>query len=189
MRAGGAGSLHTMNRRQLVDETGFAYSWWYTWPDEHLNYMRVRARTHGNFFFSLFITGFRWARNNVEHPGWFSWLFRPLSWTYLFFAKRKLTSPQTRSLITSSRTALTMWEGVREKKWSFLSPPGQLRDQGVRTGRYKVFIDSEEDPAVEAVDGAIYNEDLAVAVADEIEGPRMTFLHWSVVGRVGLAAW
>lgn len=82
-----------------------------------------------------------------------------------------------------------MWEGVREKKWTFLSPPGQLRDQGVRTGRYKIFVDSEEDPAVEAVDGAIYNEDLAVAVADEVESPRMTFLHWSVIGRVGLAAW
>lgn len=128
-------------------------------------------------------------QNNKANNTGFSWLFRPIAWTYLFLAKRKLTSPQTRSLITSTRTALTMWEGVREKKWTFLSPPGQLRDQGVRTGRYKIFIDSEEDPAVEAVDGAIYNEDLAVAVADEIEGPRMTFLHWSVVGRVGLAAW
>lgn len=33
-------------------------------------------------------------------------------------------------LIKGSRIALGMWLGVRDKKWSFLLPPGLLRDKG-----------------------------------------------------------
>lgn len=60
----------------------------------------------------------------------FSWLFRPFALLYLRWAKGILTSSNTRALITMSRIAYVMWEGVRTKKWSFLSPPALLRDQG-----------------------------------------------------------
>jgi hypothetical protein len=32
--------------------------------------------------------------------------------------------------------ALIMWEGVTDKKWSFLSPPGLLRDKGMQLAKY-----------------------------------------------------
>ncbi|KAH8782722.1 hypothetical protein F5883DRAFT_636999 [Diaporthe sp. PMI_573] len=70
-------------------------------------------------------------------------------------------------LIAGSCIALDMWLGVRDKKWSFLSPPGLLRDKGIRTGQYKVYVDSKETLADAAVVGGIYNEALAVAIVDE----------------------
>lgn len=108
-------------------------------------------------------------------------------------------------LITGSRIALDMWLGVRDKKWSFLSPPGLLRDKGklpklrgvswfgaresnhelgIRTGEYKVYIDSKETPAEAAVDGGIYNEDMAVAIVDEVEKGELTYKHWSCTGPI-----
>lgn len=67
--------------------------------------------------------------NNVSLTG-FSWLFRPFANWFLQSAKKNLTNPTTVGLIFCSRAALTMWEGVQETKWSFLSPPWQLRDKG-----------------------------------------------------------
>lgn len=60
----------------------------------------------------------------------FSWLFRPVANWFLRSAERNLTNPNMLGLILCSRAALTMWEGVQETKWSFLSPPWQLRDKG-----------------------------------------------------------
>lgn len=108
-------------------------------------------------------------------------------------------------LITGSRIALDMWLGVRDKKWSFLSPPGLLRDKGklptprgmsclgcvnsnngsgIRTGQYKVYVDSRETPADAAVVGGIYNEDMAVAIVDEVEKNELTYKHWSCTGPI-----
>ncbi|KXH68730.1 hypothetical protein CSAL01_05138 [Colletotrichum salicis] len=80
-----------------------------------------------------------------------------------------------------------MWNGVTEKSWSFLSPPGLLRDKGVRTGEYKLFIDTSEDPATEAAENGIYNEDMAVAIVDEVEDNKLAFKHWSC--REALSRW
>lgn len=66
---GGAGSLHGSDGVQLVDRPEFAYSWWYRWPDVHLNYMRTRAYDHKATGFGRFITGFKWARANIQRPG------------------------------------------------------------------------------------------------------------------------
>ncbi|GJC84751.1 hypothetical protein ColLi_07589 [Colletotrichum liriopes] len=82
-----------------------------------------------------------------------------------------------------------MWSGVTEKSWSFLSPPGLLRDKGVRTGEYKLFIDTPEDPATEAAENGIYNEDMAVAIVDEVENNKLAFKHWSCTGPIGLRKW
>jgi hypothetical protein len=59
-----------------------------------------------------------------------SWMTRPFAWYLLRTGKNTLTDPDALGLILCSRIALTMWEGVRETKWSFLSPPWQLRDKG-----------------------------------------------------------
>jgi hypothetical protein len=48
----------------------------------------------------------------------------------LRIAKNTLTDPNALGLIMCSRVGLTMWEGVRDTPWSFLSPPWQLRDKG-----------------------------------------------------------
>ncbi|KAI1857326.1 uncharacterized protein JN550_013306 [Neoarthrinium moseri] len=186
---GGAGSLHCADRRQLVDQPDFAFGWWYTWPSQHVEYMRVRASDHGASFFSRFIGGFAWARQTVEKTGLLSTVLRPFARLYLRWAKKFLTSNETISLITQSRIALRLWQGVTEKPWTFLSPPGQLRDKGVRTGQYRVYVDTAEDPAVEATERGIYNEDMAVAIVDEVEKNQLNWKHWTCTGPIDLGRW
>jgi putative NADH-flavin reductase len=183
---GGAGSLHVESGADLADEPEFPFRNWYSWSDPHLNYMQIRAKDHGNMGFSRFIGSFHWARNNIEHPGWFSWMLRPLARLLMWRMKKFLTSPECQGVIIGSRMALRLWEGVTTKKWSFLSPPFQLRDKGVKTGKYEIFLDSIEAPAYQGVEGTIYNEDLAAAIADEIENPTTIHKHWTCLGPVGL---
>lgn len=181
---GGAGSLHTSNGKQLVETDEFAYSWWYGWPEKHLEYMTVRATDHGAKGFATLIRLFKWARNNVERPGWLSWILRPFARLVLWRIYRFMVDRRMQGLITGSRIALNMWLGVRDKKWSFLSPPGLLRDKGIRTGEYEVFVDSKETPAEAAVVGGIYNEDMAVAIVDEVEKGELAYKHWSCTGPI-----
>ncbi|RYC79714.1 hypothetical protein BFJ63_vAg17401 [Fusarium oxysporum f. sp. narcissi] len=186
---GGAGSLHYSTGSQLADQPGFSYSWWYDWPDVHLDYMNQRARDHNQRFLSRFIVGFKWARANIENPGWTSWIFRPFARLYLRWARGILMQRDTKSLITMSRVALTMWEGVTAKKWTFLSPPGLLRDKGIRTGSYELHLDEGNSGTDAAIEGGIYNEDMAVAIVDEVEKSNLVFKHWSCTGRIGLSKW
>lgn len=104
-------------------------------------------------------------------------------------ARNFMIKPEARGLITGSRIALRMWEGVTEKRWSFLSPPWLLRDKGIRTGKYEKFIDSIESPAYQGVEGGIYNEDMAVAIVDEVEKPETDYKHWTCTGPIGLKEW
>lgn len=57
-------------------------------------------------------------------------------------------------------------------------------DLGIRTGDYKVYLDSKETPAEGAVVGGIYNEDMAVAIVDEVEKGELTYKHWSCTGPI-----
>lgn len=57
-------------------------------------------------------------------------------------------------------------------------------DLGTRTGEYKVCLDSKETPAEAAVVGGIYNEDMAVAIVDEVEKGELTYKHWSCTGPI-----
>lgn len=101
-----------------------------------------------------------------------------------------------------------MWEGVQEINWSFLSPPWQLRDKGdldrpikeicganlreplgVRTGKYEVHVDDSAGSAEHGIHNGIYNEDMAVAIVDEVENKRLTHKHWTCTGPVGLNRW
>ncbi|KAI9345874.1 hypothetical protein DFJ73DRAFT_960745 [Zopfochytrium polystomum] len=161
---GGAGSLHVAKNLQLVDQPKFVFSWWWSWPDVHLDYLAVRIREHGNFAFSSLI---RLVQVDSRQPA------KQINF----------------GLITQIRIALTMWEGVTKKSWSFLSPPGMLRDKGIRTGTYKLHIDTADKASTEAVAGGIYNEDMAVAIVDEAENNKLAFTHWSCTGPIGLRKW
>lgn len=133
----------------------------YQWPDVHLNYMAARMVDHGQRGLSIYIRLFTWARANIENPGCeyfssshiifrvlmllssqgLSWLGRPFANYFMRFSKSTLTNPDTLGLILCSRVALTMWEGVKETQWSFLSPPWQLRDKGkVTNHRYIIAM-------------------------------------------------
>lgn len=101
-----------------------------------------------------------------------------------------------------------MWEGVQEMNWSFLSPPWQLRDKGnrdssikvvygvnlrkslgVRTGRYEVHVDDSAGSAEYGIHNGIYNEDMAVAIVDEVENKGLAHKHWTCTGPIGLKKW
>ncbi|KAJ5390542.1 uncharacterized protein N7496_001610 [Penicillium cataractarum] len=186
---GGAGSLYYKHGVQLCDDEDFCFKHWYAWPDVHLDYMSTRMFDHGQRSFGTFIRLFKWARGNRENPGWFSWLFRPFANWFLGLAKKNLTRPDTVGLILCSRAALTMWEGVQEMNWSFLSPPWQLRDKGIRTGKYEFHVDDSAGSAVQGIDKGIYNEDMAVAIVDEVENKRLIHKHWTCTGPIGLKEW
>ncbi|KAF4775362.1 NAD-dependent epimerase dehydratase [Colletotrichum scovillei] len=186
---GGAGSIHVANRLQLTDQKDFAYSWWWTWPDEHLDYMTARGLDHGSRFISVVAVLMKWSRSHIQRPRFYSWLLRPVTYLVQRWLKRCMTDKKTIALITMCRMAFTMWNGVTEKSWTFLSPPALLRDKGVRTGEYKIFIDTPEDPATEAAENGIYNEDMAVAIVDEVENNKLAFRHWSCTGPIGLRKW
>ncbi|KAI3550864.1 hypothetical protein CSPX01_01359 [Colletotrichum filicis] len=193
---GGAGSIHVANRLQLTDQKDFAYSWWWAWPDEHLDYMTARGLDHGSRFISLVAVLMKWSRSHIQQPRSYSWLLRPITYLVQRWLKRCMTDRKTIALITMCRVAFTMWNGVTEKSWTFLSPPGLLRDKGqslllncVRTGEYKIFIDTPENPAAEAAENGIYNEDMVVAIVDEVENNKLAFKHWSCTGPIGLRKW
>jgi len=100
-----------------------------------------------------------------------------------------LTGPDVKGLILGSRLALRLWEGVRDKKWSFLSPPWLLRDKGIRTGKYTLYVDTPEEPAYQGIDEGIYNEDMAVAIVDECENDNLAYQHWTCTGQIDLKEW
>ncbi|KAJ5959264.1 uncharacterized protein N7479_006414 [Penicillium vulpinum] len=189
---GGAGSLFYKHGVQLCDDEDFAFKHWYAWPNVHLNYMSTRMFDHGQQALGRFIRLFKWARANRENPGWFSWLSwlsRPFANWCLRSSKKNLTNPDTIGLILCSRVALTMWEGVKDRNWSFLSPPWQLRDKGIRTGKYEVHVDDSAGSAEQGIDNGIYNEDMAVAIVDEVENNKLNHKHWTCTGPIGLKEW
>lgn len=49
--------------------------------------------------------------------------FQTLGNLLLLKSRQTLTSPDALGLITCSRAALSVWEGVKDIQWSFLSPP------------------------------------------------------------------
>lgn len=66
---GGAGSLHAQSGVQLVDTKDFAFSWWMTWPDAHMDYMYQHGIDHGSWFIPIIIILFKWSRAAIEKTG------------------------------------------------------------------------------------------------------------------------
>ncbi|RSL40878.1 hypothetical protein CEP54_015987 [Fusarium duplospermum] len=185
---GGAGSLFNEDGVQLVDEKDFPFQHWYDWPDQHLFYMKERAIAHGSRFIVIVVSLFRWSRNTIESKSLFSKPLKPIAWLILSRLKPFFLSGPGKSLIEGCRVALSFYTGVTEKPWSFLSPPWLLRDQGVRTGQYSLTLDKIPiDDKGNAL--GIYNEDMAVAIVDEVENNRLNHKHWSCSGPIGLGKW
>lgn len=93
--------------------------------------------------------------------------------------------------IRAGRTACMFFEGNTSFRWSFVSPPALYRP-GVRTGRYEVSVDEmvlvgeqEGDNVFEGRLTGISVGDMAVAIADEVEGERLVGKHWSAWGDIG----
>jgi hypothetical protein len=91
----------------------------------------------------------------------------------------------------AARMGFMMFEGNTSFKWTFVSPPAMYL-AGKRTGRYTVWIDQvpmAEKAEAGSVDGnkfegrllGISPADLAVAIADEVEGRELAGKHWSAV--------
>ena len=60
---------------------------------------------------------------------------------------------------------------------------------GVRTGEYDLYIDTPDEPAYAGIEGGIYNEDMAVAIADEVEKKQLIHQHWTCTGQIDLGKW
>lgn len=59
---------------------------------------------------------------------------------------------------------------------------------GIRTGKYEVKLDIiPKDSSGEYL--GIYNEDMAVAIVDEVESSKLVHKHWTCVGEIGLKGW
>ncbi|KAJ0423110.1 hypothetical protein BJY00DRAFT_300007 [Aspergillus carlsbadensis] len=180
---GGAGSLFNKDGVQLVDEKDFAYQHWYERPDVHIDYMTSRSNDHGNKMMYYFCSLFKWARNTNESKTcrtcpnctWSSVPFKPLASFLLSKMKQFMTSADGRSLIEGCRVAFSL----------FLSPPWQLRDKGVRKGKYSITIDRYPLDENDAHLG-IYNEDMAVAIVDEVEENKLNHKHWCPTGQIDL---
>jgi putative NADH-flavin reductase len=60
---------------------------------------------------------------------------------------------------------------------------------GIRTGKYEVHVDDTLGTAENGIDGGIYNEDMAVAIVDEVENNKLNHKHWTCTGPIGLKEW
>lgn len=60
---------------------------------------------------------------------------------------------------------------------------------GIRTGKYEIHVDDNAGAAEAGSKHGIYNEDMAVAIVDEVENNRLTHKHWTCTGPVGLKEW
>jgi hypothetical protein len=52
-----------------------------------------------------------------------------------------------------------------------------------------LYIDTPEEPAYQAIDEGIYNEDMAVAIVDECENDKLAYKHWTCTGEIDLKEW
>lgn len=71
----------------------------------------------------------------------------------------------------------------------FFGPEANKLLPGVRTGQYQLHIDGDGSSGDAAIDGGIYNEDMAIAIVDEVENKKLAFKHWSCTGEIGLKEW
>lgn len=82
-------------------------------------------------------------------------------------------------LLDGCRVALELFEARRDFAWSFLSPPWLLRP-GRATGRYRLGVDFM--PFDGDVPAGISVDDLALAVADEVDNRALVHRHWTASG-------
>ncbi|KAJ5726907.1 hypothetical protein N7493_005934 [Penicillium malachiteum] len=88
--------------------------------------------------------------------------------------------------IKAGRAALLFFEGNTSFPWTFVSPSPLYRP-GARTGSYEITIDHlplkgeriDKDSILSGRLTGISSADLAMAIVDEIESPKLLHKHWT----------
>lgn len=119
----------------------------------------------------------------IASPEWKAWLASLTNTSISVDYERLLETHLDVPLAV--RIALLLFEHDNSYDWSFLSPP-LFMQPGKRTGRYQLC--GEELPMRGTVPAGISVEDLAVAILDEIEKPKLTRQHWTVAAAVSFVA-
>lgn len=92
--------------------------------------------------------------------------------------------------IKAGRTSYLFFEDRTSFQWSFVSPSALYRP-GKRTGKYEISIDDavlvgeqQDDNVFEGRLTGISVEDMAIAIADEVEARKLVGKHWSAWGDI-----
>ncbi|KAJ4296319.1 hypothetical protein N0V90_006364 [Kalmusia sp. IMI 367209] len=92
--------------------------------------------------------------------------------------------------IKAGRTAYMFFDGNTSFRWSFVSPSALYRP-GVRTGKYEISVDDMvlvgEEQGGSIFEGRLTGisvADMAIAIADEVEGEKLVGKHWSAWGDI-----
>ncbi|KAH9874012.1 hypothetical protein IAQ61_004640 [Plenodomus lingam] len=101
------------------------------------------------------------------------------------------TQDMASDFIKAGRTAFMFFDGNTSFEWSFVSPAALYRP-GKRTGRYEISVDDmvlvgEQKEGESVFEGRLTGisvGDLAIAIADEVEGRRLVHKHWSAWGDI-----
>ncbi|BCS28227.1 NAD(P)-dependent oxidoreductase [Aspergillus puulaauensis] len=176
---GGAGSLIVPGTHEsLADHPGFFYAYrrQMAMSDAHVRYMEERLGPIG-----ASLRSYRNARlaeisgkataSDIE--------------TVRAYEEGIRKNDRASEYIKAGRAALLFFEGNTSFPWTFVSPSPLYRP-GRRTGSYEVTIDyvplKGEQQGEDVLDGrltGISAADLAVAIVDEIENPRLMYKHWT----------
>lgn len=181
---GGAGSLHVPSTLECcVDHPDFfiAYRRAITTSEAHIVYMEERLGVMGTA-----LRAYRDARV-AEREGRATAEHRESVERYEAGISKK---DRATDFIRAGRTVCMFFEGNTSFRWSFVSPPALYRP-GVRTGKYEVSVDEMvlvgEQQGENVFEGrftGISVADMAIAIADEVEGEKMVGKHWSAWGDI-----
>ncbi|KAF2682346.1 NAD(P)-binding protein [Lentithecium fluviatile CBS 122367] len=182
---GGAGSLHVPGTPEpCVDHPDFfvAYRRAIATSEAHIIYMEERLGIMG--------TALRTYRNAriAEREGRATDQDKNAIAEYEASIKKK---DQATDFIKAGRTAFMFFDGNTSFKWSFVSPSALYRP-GKRTGQYKISVDDmvlegEQKEGENIFEGRLTGisvGDMAIAIADEIEGENLVGKHWSAWGDI-----
>ena len=182
---GGAGSLHVPGTPEpCVDHPDFfmAYRRAIATSEAHICYMEERLGIMGTA-----LRTYRDARIATD-KGTATEEHKKAIAEYEAGIRRK---DQATDFIKAGRTAFMFFDGNTSFKWSFVSPSALYRP-GRRTGEYKVSVDDmvligdqkEGEDVFEGRLTGISVADMAIAIADEIEGEKLVGKHWSAWGDI-----
>jgi putative NADH-flavin reductase len=182
---GGAGSLHVPGTRDpCVDHPDFflAYRRAISTSLAHIAYMEDRLGIMGTS-----LRRYRDARI-AESEGRMSDDDDKVIREYEASIKEK---DQASDFIKAGRTAYMFFDGNESFRWSFVSPSALYRP-GVRTGKYWISVDDmvlegKQRDGKDIFEGRLTGisvGDMAIAIADEIEGQKLVGKHWSAWGDI-----
>ncbi|KAL2839394.1 hypothetical protein BJY01DRAFT_237105 [Aspergillus pseudoustus] len=176
---GGAGSLVVPGTHEsLADYPGFfsAYRKQIAESDGHVQYMEERLGPLGSA-----LRSYRNARL-AQRAGTATAADIDTIRTYEDSIRN---NDRASDYIKAGRAALLFFEGNTSFRWTFVSPSPLYRP-GRRTGSYEITIDhvplKGEQSDGDILEGrltGISAADLGLAIADEIESPRLIHKHWT----------